>query len=55
MPKAGTATKQDAIRILNGVLDDWENHPDMNHPVGDEFRHRIYNLILALPEADTNQ
>ena len=38
-------TMEDAARLLNGVLDDWTNHPDMNHDVGDKFRMRIAEVI----------
>ena len=49
-PDAGTETMQDAARLLNGILDDWANHPDMNHSVGDDFRMRVADVVDIIEE-----
>ena len=41
-------TAQDAADQLIGILDDWRNNPDMNHPEGDQFRLRIADVIDLL-------
>jgi len=49
-PDAGTETMQDAARLLNGILDDWVNHPDMNHSAGDDFRARVADVVDIIQE-----
>jgi hypothetical protein len=41
---------QDAARLLNGILDDWVNHPDMNHSAGDDFRARVADVVDIIQE-----
>ena len=45
IPDAGMGTIEDAVRLLNGILDDWGNNPAMNHSEGDMFRMRVEGVI----------
>jgi len=47
----GPGSVADAVRLLGGIMEDWENTPAMNHSEGDEFRDRAYKVLDILIDA----
>lgn len=51
----GAGSVADAVRLLGGIMEDWENTPDMNHSEGDAFRDRVYKVLDILVDASIGE
>jgi len=46
----GAGGTADAARLLNGILDDWMNEPDMNSTVADKYFERVEDAFIILKQ-----
>ena len=46
----GAGQPADAARLLDGILKDWMNEPDMNSNVADKYFERVEDVFIMLKQ-----